>query len=427
MRVLFLAGINKSHLYAMTPLAWALQIAGHQVRVASQPDLADDVARTGFTPAPVGRELRMAEKLGPAAPTSAADRSGGWVKPVDGSFPEDPHGHLESIVSGFFPMVCPEPMFDDLIAYAQDWKPDLIIWNTLALAGGVAARISGAAHARLLFGADGLGQIRSAFHARRAGLPVDELPEDPLAGWLGPILRRHGHDFDEEVALGQWTIDPMPSWVFHPRTNAHYVPLRHVPYNGPARIPDWMREPPSRPRVCLTLGVSHRESHGVEASPADLMEAVADLDAEIVATLDSRQTATLDHVPDNVRVVDFVPMNALLPSCAAIVHHGGTQTFAAALENAVPQLLVPSAYWTEKWWGPVAEGNGLERRGAGIYVADSDWFAPEMLREALTRVLKDPSFKENAVRLRAERQAVPTANELVPTLERLTAAHQARR
>ncbi|WP_329106784.1 activator-dependent family glycosyltransferase [Micromonospora sp. NBC_01699] len=424
MRVLFLAGINKSHLYAMTPLAWALQIAGHQVRVASQPDLADDVAQTGFTPVPVGQVLRISEKLGPAEPAKPGEsRPQRWEKPVQGTFPEDPHGHLASISSGFFPLVCPDPLFDDFIEYAQSWKPDLIIWNSLALAGGVAARISGAAHARLLFGADGLGQIRAAFRKVRDEAAPESL-NDPLADWLGPKLQRYGHEFDEEIALGQWTIDPMPPWVYHPPADVHYVPIRHVPYNGPSRIPDWMNEPPTRPRVCLTLGVSHRESHGIEASVVDLFDAVADLDIEVIATLNRRQLADDPKIPDNVRAVEFVPLNALLPSCAAIVHHGGTQTFAAAMENAVPQLIVPSAYWTEKWWGPVAEGNGLERRGAGVYVADSDFLTVDMLREELVRVLNNPSYKENAVKIRDERLGTPTANELVPQLERLTARHR---
>jgi hypothetical protein len=42
-----------------------------------------------------------------------------------------------------------------------------------------------------------------------------------------------------------------------------------------------------------------------------------------------------------VRVVDFVPLNALLPTCSAVVHHGGSGTFAAVLEHGVPQLIIP--------------------------------------------------------------------------------------
>ncbi|MBV2156621.1 activator-dependent family glycosyltransferase [Kitasatospora sp. SUK 42] len=420
MRVLFLTCLNKSHLYAMTPLAWALQIAGHSVRVASQPDLAEDVMRTGFTAVPVGDPLNLESKLGPAQPAAPRPGPGPVVKPVQSTFPEEPHAHLSTITDGFFPMICPDRMFDDLVDYAVGWKPDLVVWNTLAFAGPVAALASGAAHARLLFGADGLAQIRAAFHRERAGHTGAAL-NDPLEDWLGPKLERIGHRFTEEVVLGQWTMDPMPSWVPHPPGDVHYVPMRHVPYNGPSVTPEWLSKPPARRRVCVTLGTSHRESHGIEVSVPDLLEGVADLDVEVVATLNRRQLDQVDSVPDNVRIADFVPLNVLLPTCSAIVHHGGTATFAAALEHGVPQLIAPSTYWTERWWGPVAEANGLEARGAGLYVGDSDTLTAEALRDGLVRVLDDPAFAARAAAVRTERLATPTPNDLVHTLERLTA------
>jgi glycosyltransferase (activator-dependent family) len=421
MRVLFLTCLNKSHLYAMTPLAWALQIAGHSVRVASQPDLADDVARTGFTPVPVGDPLNLNAKLGDAQPQPAAERRAPAeiVKPVQSAFPEDPHAHLSEIGRGFFPMICPDRMFDDLVDVATNWRPDLVIWNTLAFAGPVAALACGAAHARLLFGADGLAQIRTAFHRQRAehaGEPLD----DPLEEWLAPKLDRIGEKFAEDVVLGQWTMDPMPSWVPHPQTDVHYVPMRHVPYNGPGAVPAWASRPADRRRIVVTLGTSHRESHGIEVPVSELLDGVADLDVEVIATFDRGQMGRLTSVPDNVRVVDFVPLNAVLPTCSAIVHHGGTQTFASALEHGVPQLIAPSTYWTERWWGPVAEANGLEARGAGLWVGDSDTLTAQSLRAGLVRVLDDPSFAAQAAAVRAERLGTPTPNELVHQLEKLT-------
>ncbi len=422
MRVLFLTCLNKSHLYAMTPLAWAMQIAGHSVRVACQPDLADDVARTGFTAVPVGDPLNLNDKLGPAQPVPTGVRSTaeGVAAPVQSEFPEEPHAHLSTLTETFFPMICPERMFDDLVEYATGWKPDLVVWNTLALAGPVAARACGAAHARLLFGADGLAQIRAAFHRERAEHTGGRL-NDPLEDWLGPRLDRLGQQFAEDVVLGQWTMDPMPPWVPHPPGEVHYVPMRHVPYNGPGATPDWLKEPTVRRRVCVTLGTSHRESHGIEASVSELLDGVADLDVEVVATLNRRQLGTLTAVPDNVRTTDFVPLSVLLPTCSAIVHHGGTQTFAAALEQGVPQLIAPSTYWTERWWGPIAEANGLEARGAGLYIGDSDTLTAAALRAGLVRVLDDPSFAEQAAAVRTERLGTPTPNELVPLLEKLTA------
>ena len=39
MRILFASIAEKTHFLGMVPLAWALQTAGHEVRVASQPEM----------------------------------------------------------------------------------------------------------------------------------------------------------------------------------------------------------------------------------------------------------------------------------------------------------------------------------------------------------------------------------------------------
>ncbi|CAM5717085.1 hypothetical protein SVIOM342S_07858 [Streptomyces violaceorubidus] len=75
------------------------------------------------------------------------------------------------------------------------------------------------------------------------------------------------------------------------------------------------------------------------AVPVDLvaLEAIDGLDIEVVATLGAEERRLLTHVPDNVRLVDHVPLHAL-PSCAAIVHHGGAGTWSTALAKGVPQI-----------------------------------------------------------------------------------------
>lgn len=425
MRVLFVPSINRSQAYVMTPLAWALRTAGHQVRMAVPPDLVDQIVPSGIAPAPIGmpmtdlgEDMQDAEpEKDPVAPDhTPAERSRqseyGW---------DDPAAVFAHLTSDFFQLLTPDAFVKSLIDYAERWRPDLIVWNTLAFAGPVAARISGAAHARMPWGVDTLAQIRAADRLARAetGAP------DPMREWLGGYLRGRGEEYDEEMVLGQWTIDPSPPWAFHPDAGVNYLPMRAVAFNGPSEVPDWVNDPVDRPRVCLTLGLSSRESHGVEASPEDLMAAVADLDVEVVATFDARQAPT--KVPDNVRLVEFVPLGALLPSCSAIVHHGGPGSFATALEHGVPQLIVPGGYWHIKWWGGVAQANALEDQGAGLYLADSPDLTPTMVREGLQKVLADPSYGRNADRLRREWASMPSPNEIVPALERLTAEHRAAR
>ncbi|MBO0833749.1 MAG: DUF1205 domain-containing protein, partial [Actinobacteria bacterium] len=217
---------------------------------------------------------------------------------------------------------------------------------------------------------------------------------------------------------------PTPPWIYHPaQSGVSYLPMRQVPFNGPATVPAWVHEPPARKRVCVTLGFSNRESHGIEASAHALLEAMADLDVEVIATFDARQLGTSASLPGNVRVATFVPLGVLLPTCSAIVHHGGPGTFATALEHGTPQLIIPSAYWHIKWWSAIAAANGLEDRGAGIYVADSDNVTAQGLRMDLIQVLENPAFARNADQLRVELAGRPSPNEIVPLLDKLTAEH----
>ncbi|ROQ36032.1 L-2-deoxyfucosyltransferase [Streptomyces sp. PanSC19] len=430
MRVLFQPFAAATHVAAQVPLAWALRAAGHEVRVATQPDVAEDIARAGLTAVPVGDPLRVAAKMNPDDADLVDElRDDAWLRVLDPGelrperlTPE----HLHGVFAAWTPLVhrntVPDRMIDDLVAYARDWRPDLIVWDTMSYAGPVAARASGAAHARLLFGLDLVGLLRERYRDVLDRLPA-ELRDDPLEEWLGHVLERHGlkgpgRGFDEELVVGQWTVDPVPTSLALP-LRVPRVPVRYVPYNGAALVPGWLDEPPGRRRICLTLGVSFREVVGEDqASVGELLAAVADLDVEVVATLNAEQLAASGPLPPNVRAVDFVPLNELLPSCSAIVHHGGAGTFLTALAHGVPQVVVPARMWCNT---PRAE----RARTAGVALTcPPEELTAGRLRAMVRRVLDDGSFARNAARVRAEMLGTPTPGEIVPDLERLVAAHR---
>jgi UDP:flavonoid glycosyltransferase YjiC (YdhE family) len=118
-------------------------------------------------------------------------------------------------------------------------------------------------------------------------------------------------------------------------------------------------------------------------------------------------------------------MNTLLATCSAILHHGGAGTVFSALEHGIPQIILPSTFANEKFWGQVGHAEGLERQGAGIYVDTSRPVTADELRDHLVRVLDDPSYARNAARLRTELLEMPAPNDIVPIVSRLTAEHRA--
>jgi UDP:flavonoid glycosyltransferase YjiC (YdhE family) len=66
------------------------------------------------------------------------------------------------------------------------------------------------------------------------------------------------------------------------------------------------------------------------------------------------------RLPDGVRHCPFAPFRRLLPLCAAVVHHGGVGTTAAALEAGCPQLVLPLA------WDQPDNAARVETLGVGL-------------------------------------------------------------
>ncbi|MEU8068964.1 MULTISPECIES: nucleotide disphospho-sugar-binding domain-containing protein [unclassified Micromonospora] len=431
MRILVLNCPSKTHLYALTPLAWALRTAGHEVRMATQPDpvglTPQDVAHTGLTAVSLGTPIDLTAMVSEKAteeealpvPDADAGPYENGRKSVQADYAaDDPLGELTALADWHFTIFNPDSVIDDAVRFARAWKPDLVLWDgmTMAYAGPVAARACGAAHARLVMCTDALMQLRTAARA------VDPA-RDPMRVHLEPILARYGLDFTEESVTGQWSVNAMPPWTWQPE-GIDYQMVRAVPFNGPSIVPEWLYAEPDRRRVCLTLGLSFRELNA-GASVSDMLDAVADLDAEVIVTLTDEQRAALPALPGNVRPVPFVPLNALLPTCSAIVHHGGYGTVAAATYYGVPQLLVPGKFGADKFWGPLAVVTALEEQGAGVYVSDPGRLTAEALHNQLRRVLDSPSYGRNAERLRARTAAVPSPNDVVPQMEKLATVHRA--
>lgn len=410
MRVLFATIPEKSHLYCMTPLAWAMRAAGHEVRVASCAEFVDTIARTGMTAVAVGSNDGITAAMSANRHTQVEERvSFNELDPAKLNWQDE----LERItLAAYGSAMYNEPMIDGLVAFARSWRPDLVVWDPLTYSGPIAAGVAGAAHARSLCFADVWVMKRQLFRKLYEEAPPEER-RDPLGDWLDERARQFGGAFTEEFSTGQLTLDPLPDSLGI-ATDATRTPVRFVPYNGPAVVPDWLLAPPERPRVCMSLGASNTERYGGDyVSKSEILAAVADLDVEVVAALLPAQVREVGTVPDNVRVVESVPLHALLPGCSALIHHGGFGSYANALVYGVPQMTVTTTVADQ-----IYRGEGLERQGAGLLLERSE-VTPEKVRDGIARMLADGSFRENADRLRGEAVSRPSPGEVVPVLERL--------
>jgi glycosyltransferase (activator-dependent family) len=417
MRVLFVTLSEKSHVYLTVPLAWALTAAGHEVRVASQPMATETITQAGLTAVPVGTDHGIHQGMSAYRDTQDY-RTTNWSRcerdgPDGVDWAELKERYEVSVPYAF--AVYNDSMIDDLAAFARSWRPDLVIRDPLAYAGAVAARISGAAHARLMWCADVWGRTRHTYLDLMRERPEHERV-DPLADWLSARSEPFGFSCDEEMLHGQATLSTLPAALSVP-TASPELPMRHVPYNGRAVVWDWLREEPERPRVCLSLGTSNTEGYGGDyVSVPEILDALADDDVEVVAALLPAQREKLGTLPDNARAVDSVALHTLLPSCSTVIHHGGYGSFATAMAAGVPQLVLSTLVSDHE-----LRGRALERTGAGAYLHHRDATA-ETVRDQIRRLVGKPEPAAAARRLRADCEAMPTPHAVVPALERLAAA-----
>ncbi|MFM9610698.1 DUF1205 domain-containing protein [Streptomyces sp. V2] len=419
MRVLFTLFPATAHLHTMVPLAWALHSAGHEVVVACEagaldPEIIGNITEAGLTAVPLGPAS--------AGPPPEAMQQGlmafadAWrFDPARPGETADWHA-ARALLGGMFSFAYPEPgedgsFQDDLIAFTRSWQPDLILWDKLMIPAAIAARVTGTPHARIVWGLDSIAALHELTEAETPGR------HDWLT-WLDPLLARHGLAFSDDTLLGQWSLDLVPP-AMRPPLKLPAIPVRRLPFNGSSPLPDWLHGTPERPRVVLTLGVSRRMIGGGTEFPApEFLERVAELDVEVVATLGRGQLAPDVTLPANVRTVEYVPLNQVLPTTSAIVHQGGTGTFTAAVAHQVPQLVVPVVSWDEP-----QIARHVERTGAGL-VADTAALDADTLSKQVARLLDEPSFKDGARRLYEQTLAAPAPTDVVPVLERLVARHR---
>lgn len=397
MRVLFTTWAWPSHLYPMVPFAWALQAAGHEVRVATTAGLVDAVNRAGLTAVDIGPDPDlpgMATRDGLASWHSQKRWPRDWWS--------DPRRlNCEQVellrALGGKQIRMAEAMADGLVDLARRWRPDLIIHDAVTFAGAVAGAVTGAPTVATMWGS-------TAVPRNERELGTDQ-----------PLPEYHGL-FEPFGVEPRWDpvfwLDPCPPSLRVPGPHRR-VSYRYVPYNGPGSMPAWVLDPVTRPRVCLTWGVtSGRIGAGAAAALPETLTALAKLGVEVLLAVTPGQLDALGKLPKEVVAAGPIPLHQVLPTCAAVVHQGGGGTTMTAAVCGTPQVILsprPEQMMT---------GDRLEDVGAGLHLAQNDFAEGlgEAIGEAVARILDDPRFREQAMALRAEMLAQPSPADLVPEL-----------
>lgn len=177
-----------------------------------------------------------------------------------------------------------------------------------------------------------------------------------------------------------------------------------MPYNGGAVLPGWLSRPSSRPRIAVTLGTIAPRTIGIDPVHR-IVEVAQRCDVDFVLALGETDLSQLGELPANVQPAGWVPLQALLPTCRAVVHHGGAGSTLTALACGVPQLVLPTGADRH------INADAAHRRGAGIAAETA-----EISAELIDTLVHSDQLRQAAEDVGVEIASLPSPAEIVSEL-----------
>lgn len=360
MRVLVATVPGTGHVEPLLPMVRRLHAQGDVITWATDPDQCRALAAEPF------------EKLEACPPMPKwFEQMGARVR--GRLFDVPTHRLPYFIVPRLFGEIGVSMMLDAMLAHAHEHKPDVLLFDSRCYVAPLVARAGGALPV--------MHAVTSLLHPDAELLVNDVVTPVWRAQGLGTPT--NAGVFDGLTFSGfPRQLDPHgdPAVTVHRLAPSHAVPPSPPWFEG------WRASLGDRPLVYATLGT-------VFGTPPVLRAFAEGLGAEgygVLLTVGfTGDPASLGALPPNVRVERFVPQNAVLPHCAAVVSHGGSGTTLGAIAHGLPQVLVPQGA------DQFINAERCQAAGLGRAVFPGD-VSPDTVRAACREVLANGAYREKA-------------------------------
>jgi UDP:flavonoid glycosyltransferase YjiC (YdhE family) len=372
MRILVTTSPLAGHFRPLLPLLRAASAAGHQVVVATGPDLLGEVQRRGYQTWSIGpaaretwSELRSSPPLQDAAEQFARSASVLFGRP----------GVARA---------------QDVLPRAAHWAPDVVVHSLTEVAGAEVAARTGAR--AIVFGPT--GEVRG---------PQDMLPlvTAELAATLGTPDRY------ADILAAPYLDPRVPGLATdRPTGFANVLPVRPTLEEPTYRLPLRVQRFGDQPTVLLSPG-----RH--QARPDLLSTALEGLHGFhinlLVETGPAIDLLGLGQIPGNVAVGHVIDYARALPLCAAVIADASAELTVGALCSGLPMVNLPGG------GSQLVTAHQVSRLGAGITVLPGR-LTPGAVRHALADLFADSAYAAAAEAQQAAITALPTAVEVLSDL-----------
>ena len=351
------------HFFPLVPLAWSFRTDGHEVLLAT-------AEHHGHAAAAGLDVVNVAPDFNPVAVASrvAADEPRFFE-----TVAVRPATDLEEWAVQI--AAANRPLFARTMAVVDAWRPDLIVYDQ--------------------------GTTVGLFAAARAGVPA---VQRNMSAWrtngMHRATARYLRDLSRRVLAGpDLVVETFPPSLLAGPAEGWFT--RWIPYGGGAVLGERLPRRPARPRIAITMGTHHLQRVGTHVMKPVIATA-GEVDADFLLALGDVDVEPLGALPANVYPVGWSPLHALLPTCAAVIHHGGVGTTLTALDAGVPQLAAPHP--ADQFQHTTVDA--IDRRGIGL-VATPDDVTPDHIHQ----LLGDRNIVAATREVRAEIQTLPTPAE----------------
>ncbi|MFS8097794.1 glycosyltransferase [Lentzea alba] len=341
MRVLLTSLPIHSHLTpAVAPLAQALRDRGHEAVIATGPAMGhlDHTVTLPDVPAP--------SDFGPPP----------WIPERDGVLKVPLFAH-DLVVKAAA----------NILDFARNWKPDVILRETNEYGGQIAAEVLGIPHALLEI----------------APFAPHEIPD------LGEQMDKVRARFDVSATEPSFTagLTP-PSW--HPSQHHYRVPIKQETWE-------------KAPEIVATFGTNAGLLMSGSKLPHLVVEALGKVAARSVVAI-GRGDWTGPR-PSNVRLEPEIPQQQLLGTAKVFVTHAGYSSVREALTAGVPMTCIPL------FADQPRNAARVEDLKAGVSV-EVKGLTATVLAERIQHVLETRAYYDKAEKFSGEMAALPVFTEI---------------
>lgn len=276
---------------------------------------------------------------------------------------------------------------DDILTVLQEDRPDAIVHDFAGIAGTIAADVLKVPNVMLYtsYPSNESYSVAESFE----GIPADHpmrLAADRIAdGYVAKYGCRKMTFKEIFDGQGDFNIVMMQKRVVpdYESFDDRFV-FTGVQIGKRTAFGSWQAPDNGKPLLYSSLGTAFNnwpEYYSI------LFDAVRDLDINVFAALGAIAPDSLKDIPANVEVGQMVPQLDILSQASVFITHAGMGGTGEAIYYGVPMIAIPQM--DEQ----AITAGIIEKQGLGIAFPEKDKITSEALKNAIVKLLEDPSYR----------------------------------